>query len=240
MLIENTLFGERDMVKLSTERLKAFEPEDGYFLAFSGGKDSQTIYHLCVDAGVRFTAHYNITTVDPPELIYFIRKYYLDVIFEKPRITMWDLIVKKGMPPTRLVRYCCSEFKESHGFGKTVITGVRWQESQKRAKRAILELNAYGKSKKIMLNNDSDEARRMFETCVLQGKHIVNPIIDWSESGVWEYLNGKGLPHCCLYDEGWRRIGCIGCPMAGTKGMELEFERYPKYKAAYIRLLIAW
>ena len=29
------------------------------------------------------------------------------------------------------------------------------------------------------MNNDNDEARRMFEICQLKGKHIINPIIDW-------------------------------------------------------------
>ena len=224
-------------MKVAIDRLKAFEPENGYYLAFSGGKDSQAIYHLCVDAGVKFEAHFHITTVDPPELIYFIREHYPDVIFNRSSTTMWDLIVKKGMPPTRLIRYCCSHFKENGGMGRVVVTGVRWGESSKRKNsRAVLELNSYGNpSKRITLNNDNDEARRLFETCTLQGKHIVNPIVDWSESDVWEYLNGKGLPHCCLYDEGFKRIGCIGCPMAGTKGMLKEFERYPKYKQAYLR-----
>lgn len=36
------------------------------------------------------------------------------------------------MPPTRLVRYCCSELKERDGQGRVKITGVRWAESIKR------------------------------------------------------------------------------------------------------------
>ena len=116
-----------------------------------------------------------------------------------------------------------------------MITGVRWAESVRRkATRAMLELNAFSK-KKIMLNNDNDEARRMFESCQLKGKHILNPIIDWTTEDVWEYLDGNSFPHCCLYDEGFARIGCIGCPMSGKKGMLREFARWPKYHAAYLR-----
>lgn len=37
-----------------------------------------------------------------------------------------------------------------------------------------------------------------------------------------------------LYECGQCRVGCIGCPMAGDKRWS-EFERYPKYKEAYIR-----
>ena len=126
-------------------------------------------------------------------------------------------------------------YKERGGIGRTVITGIRWDESARRKNnRAMLELNAYSK-KKIILNNDNEEARRMFETCQLKGKHILNPIIDWMTEDVWEYLNGNNIPHCCLYDEGFHRIGCIGCPMSGKKGMLRDFERWPKYYDAYLR-----
>mgnify|MGYP003377250662 FL=1 len=114
---------------------------EGYYLAFSGGKDSQVIYQLAVMAGAKFTAHYHITTVDPPELFYFIRKEYPDVYMDKPETTMWDLIVKKGFPPTRMVRYCCSDLKERGGAGKFVLTGVRWEESRKRKNRKLVEID---------------------------------------------------------------------------------------------------
>ena len=222
-------------VQKAIQRIQTFEPSDGYFLAFSGGKDSQCIYHLAQEAGVKFEAHFHLTSVDPPEVVCFIRDNYPDVIVDRPRMTMWQLIVKKKFPPTRRIRYCCSELKEGGGMGRAVITGVRWAESTRRkANRSILELNAYTKSK-IMLNNDNDDARRMFETCQLKGKHILNPIVDWLTEDVWEYLDGNGISHCCLYDEGFHRIGCIGCPMSREKGMTRDFERWPKYYQAYLR-----
>jgi phosphoadenosine phosphosulfate reductase len=147
---------------------------------------------------------------------------------------MWRLIERKKIPPTRLIRYCCGVYKE-RGRERTVVTGVRWAESVRRKKnRAMLELNAYSK-KKIMLNNDNEETRRWFESCITHSKHILNPIIDWETDDVWEYLKGNNIPYCCLYDEGFSRIGCIGCPMSGKKGMLREFERWPKYHAAYLR-----
>jgi 3'-phosphoadenosine 5'-phosphosulfate sulfotransferase (PAPS reductase)/FAD synthetase len=85
-------------IKTAINRLKAFEPEEGYYLAFSGGKDSQCIYHLAKEAGVKFDAHYNLTTVDPPELVYFIRENYPDVIVDKPEMSMWRLIIKNNGP----------------------------------------------------------------------------------------------------------------------------------------------
>lgn len=235
MLVEETLFGRRDKVQIAIDRLRTFEPPEGYFLAFSGGKDSQTVYHLCQEAGVKFDAHYSLTTVDPPEVIYFMREHYPDVVVERPGITMWDLIVKKGMPPTRMARYCCDYFKERAGRGRIVVTGVRWAESSRRKNGwGVLELNSHSKGR-VKLMNDNDEARQMLESCVMKSMHTLNPIIDWTEDDVWEYLNTRGVPHCCLYDEGYSRIGCIGCPLAGAKQMRREFARYPKHEQAYLR-----
>lgn len=127
----------KDMVEVAIERIKTFEPPEGYYLAFSGGKDSVVIKRLCEMAGVKFDAHYNITTVDAPELVQFV-KSMPDVQMEKARytdgsqITMWNLIPKKRMPPTRIVRYCCKYLKEGHGQNRFVVTGVRWAESVKR------------------------------------------------------------------------------------------------------------
>jgi len=224
-----------DKVNRAIERLKTFEPPEGYYLAFSGGKDSQCIYHLAKEAGVKFDAHYSLTTVDPPELVYFIRDNYPDVIIEKPELSMWRLIEKKRMPPTRMVRYCCDVLKEGGGAGRIVITGVRWAESNKRKNRDVIEIIAKSKKDKIKLNSDNDEDRRMFETCITKSKRIVNPIVDWEDADVWGYIKSRKLKYCRLYDEGFDRLGCVGCSMAGQVGRENEFQRWPKYKGNYIK-----
>jgi len=119
-----------EKVKKAIERLKLFEPEDGYHLAYSGGKDSDSIKILAELANVKFEAIYNLTSVDAPETVKYI-KTQKDVKISIPRnkggkhITMWNLIVKKGMPPTRFIRYCCKDLKESAGKSKVVVTGVR-------------------------------------------------------------------------------------------------------------------
>lgn len=245
-----------DKVELAVRRLKAFEPEEGYYVAFSGGKDSQCIYHLCQLAGVKFDAHYNVTSVDPPEVVRFIKKNYPDVHFDYPRdkdgkvVTMWNLIPRKQMPPTRMARYCCEWFKESSGKGRLTVTGVRWAESANRAathdavdfigkpKRTQKYADENGieykinKHGSIVLNDDNDENRRMVEQCYRTRKTLINPIVDWTDEDVWEFLNTNGIEHCCLYDQGKKRIGCIGCPLGNAAA---ELENYPKYKQFYIR-----
>ena len=229
-------------LEMSLDRIRQFEPRGGYYLAFSGGKDSITCYHLLKMAGVKFDAHYNNTTVDPPELIRFIRKEYPDVEWNKPEKTMWKLIEEHLMPPTRVVRYCCKDLKEGGGTGRFVVTGVRWAESSRRKNtRAGVEFDVMGskskkaiENKKIFLNSDNDEKRMMIENCQIRGKNVLNPIIDWEDWEVWEFIKSNNIPYPKLYDQGFDRLGCIGCPLQGPKGMERDFEKWPRYRKKYI------
>lgn len=262
MLYQNTIIGPVDKVEKAIERIKTFEPRDGsgYYLAFSGGKDSQCIYHLAKMAGVKFDAHYCVTTVDPPELMRFIKKYYPDVEWGYPigrdgrQTSMWKLISDFGIPPNRHQRYCCEVLKEHGGDGRMVMTGVRWAESiRRRNLRGVADINT--KSKKVIkqqlednpaaATNDkgglifldsNDESRRMVERCFVRMRTTVNPIIDWEEDDVWEFIKDVAkVPYCSLYDEGFTRLGCIGCPLQSQEGMRRDFQRWPKYKELYIR-----
>jgi phosphoadenosine phosphosulfate reductase len=232
MLVETHIDGYvRDKVAVAIDRLRAFEPEEGYYLAFSGGKDSQCIYHLAVEAGVKFDAHYNITGIDHPELVYFIRQNYSDVIRDMYKTSMWRMIEKRGLP-TRIKRFCCAELKEHGGENRICITGVRWAESTARNNRRPFEILTIKKEDKKLFN-DNDEGRRLFENCMQKGKRVVNPIIDWGEEDVWGYLNSRKIEHCKKYDEGYKRLGCIGCPMSTHQ--EQELKAYPKFYNAYYR-----
>lgn len=191
-------------------------------------------------AGVKYDAHYNVTSVDPPELVRFV-KSFPDVHFDIPTdkdgkpITMWNLIPKKSIPPTRMVRYCCAELKESQGGDRFVVTGVRKDESVRRAKtRSGLELGEYKTTQRELLDPDNPTPE-MFYHCQTYHKKVLNPIIDWTTEEVWEFIKEYNVRYCCLYDEGFSRLGCIGCPMGTEKHRLWEFERYPKYKENYIR-----
>ena len=263
MIHQIDIYG-KDMVEVSIERLKAFEPKEGYYLALSGGKDSVVCKKLCDLAGVKYDAHYNVTSVDPPELVRFIKQEYPDVkmevkhwetdgIFVKAGqpITMWNLIPEKLMPPTRILRYCCEYLKESGGHGRKVITGVRWAESPNRRKNqglvsvrdatksmtelAELYMEDFQMNTKggIVMNNDNDDTREFVEHCYRQAKTSINPIIDWKDSDIWEFIHEYKVPYCHLYDEGFKRLGCIGCPMSTHNKKELEL--YPKYKQLYLK-----
>ena len=257
MIHQLDLYG-RDKVDKAIMRLQTYEPPEGYYLCFSGGKDSVVIKALADMAGVKYDAHYSISSVDPPELVRFIKDVHPDVIMEHARdkdgniVTMWNLIPTKTMPPTRIVRYCCAYLKENGGKGRLKVTGVRWDESvrrkkshsevtftDKKAKKAIekelsdedFSLTPQGG---VALRLDNRENARIVEMCYKDHTTLVNPIIDWTTDEVWEFIKEYNVPYCSLYDEGFKRLGCIGCPMANKAMREYEFERWPKYKNLYM------
>lgn len=226
-------------------------PKTDIISVIRGGKDSDVIKILAHLAGVNFEAVNNHTTVDAPETVRYIRSQP-DVRIDYPELSMWRLIEKKLMPPTRLMRYCCSELKERGGKGKVKITGVRWAESNNRKENGGL-VKIIGKPKTmqriadendvdysvtkqngLILNYDDDKSRRMVEHCYRTTSTMVNPIIDWQDDDVWQFLHHYGCRSNPLYECGFKRIGCIGCPIAG-KHRRVEFELYPKYKENYIR-----
>lgn len=232
-IIDTDLFGN-DKVKNAIELLKYFEPKDKpYYLAFSGGKDSIVIHELARMSGVKFQAHYNHTTVDHPEVVRFIRTEYPQCVRHYPKESMWDLIIRNGTPPTMLMRYCCRELKEGSGAGEFTILGIRRAESNRRSKREFIEVAEGQKPvEEVMRMNDNTEKRTALETCYAHNKRIINPILDWSDADVWQFIKSKGLKYPSLYDKGWKRLGCIGCPMSNNY---IDLEKYPKYKAQYIR-----
>lgn len=238
----------------AVEHLRSFEPRDGkgYYLCYSGGKDSDCIRILADLAGVKHDIVHNLTTVDAPETFYYVQSIP-NVFIDVPEKSMWQLIPERLMPPTRLVRYCCEELKERGGRGRLKITGVRKAESRARAERSDL-VNVIGKPKttqkaaeemgadfrvtnkgSLVMNMDNDPARRLVEYCYRTVSTMINPIIDWTDDDVWEFLRHYGCNANPLYQCGRGRIGCIGCPMQGFKGMKADLARYPIYRLNYVR-----
>ncbi len=239
-----------------------YDAKNGYYLAFSGGKDSQALYHITQLSGVKFRGHMNLTSVDPPEVIRFVKKNYPEVELIKPGKSIFQIAVEKQILPTTRVRWCCAEYKETAGAGKVTIIGIRKAESARRSKRNEVEINnrkfsgnldgldeyrqeqkakrARRKSKKQGVNiTNADEEQTL--GCI-HGKEslLISPIIYWTEKDVGEFLNDVvRIPHCSLYDEGWHRIGCIGCPISSAKQKRIENERYPHVKRGWIKAIKA-
>ena len=251
-----------DLLKKAENIALAYGGDKGYYLAFSGGKDSQALYHIAELAGVRFDAHMNLTSVDPPEVIRFVKQSYPEVDLIKPKKSIYQLAVEKQILPTMRVRWCCAEYKEMSGAGRVTLIGIRHQESSRRSKRNEVEISsrkfsgtlegldeyrqelkakrARRKSKKDGVNiTNADQEQTL--GCI-SGKEsiLISPIIHWTEQDVWEFLNKvMEVPHCSLYDDGWHRLGCIGCPMSSAKQKQIENVRYPHVKKNWIKAIKA-
>lgn len=242
-----------DLEQTAIERLKLASDmslrlfQQPLVITYSGGKDSDVLLHLAQASGIPFEVLHSLTTADAPETVRHVYdtfrrleekgvKCTVDkhVQPDGSHVTMWNLIPRKLIPPTRLKRYCCDKLKEGGGKDRFIATGVRWAESTARKRRGSLEVLASKPKNKLILSNDNDENRRLFETCQLKGKRVANPIVDWQDVDIWDYVAAKKITMNPLYYEGFCRVGCIGCPMA-SKNRIMEFARYPKIKAAYIR-----
>ena len=216
-------------------------------ITYSGGKDSAVLLDLAEKSEIPFEVVHSHTTVDAPETVYHVRKELhrlenkgVKCYVEKPKYkgeptSMWKLIPQKKMPPTRIVRYCCSVLKETSGSNRFIATGVRWAESVKRKNRGIYETVHRSKDMRVILNNDNDDRRRLFETCTIQAKRTCNPIIDWSDDDIWNYTSSEKIKLNPVYNMGFDRVGCIGCPMARLEKRTKEFNIWPKYKENYIK-----
>lgn len=249
-----------NLVRKAEKIAVAYDAENGFFLAFSGGKDSQALYHIAELAGVRYKAHFSPTSVDPPQVIRFIHNHYPDVEFMPIKRNIYDLAVDKTILPSMRIRWCCAEFKENAGAGKVTLIGVRHAESARRAKRNEVEIN----NRKFSGNFEEFEEYRKITpprkrgrkskaqtpsvanpnavksesiTGCISGKDslLISPIIHWTEKDVWEFLNNVvRVPHCELYDQGYHRIGCIMCPMSQHKQKIKEMQDFPHVKRKWI------
>jgi len=193
------------LIESSVATLQHYEPHDApYWGCFSGGKDSVVIKALAAAAGIDVEWHYNVTTIDPPEVVTFIRRQHPDVIFQKPIEAFHKAILRKGIP-TRRVRWCCELFKEKRTPpGRRIILGVRAAESPRRAR-----------------------TWSTFTRHRHNQEYAVLPILHWEASNVWQFIHDNHLEYCCLYDQGFKRIGCVGCPLSGSKRIAQSFARWP-------------
>jgi len=200
-----------DKITMALDLIQTHEPPEGYYVAFSGGKDSIVILDLIRKAGVNYDAHYSQTTVDPPELQKFIKQYYSDVEWIKPKKSFFKLIPHKKCIPTRMIRWCCSELKEIGGKNRVIVLGIRWCESRGRRFRTYYH-----------------------ESTKFKDKLFLNPILSFTDEDIWTYIHTNNLNYPSLYDEGYTRLGCILCPLSGQKNKDMDLRRYPKYVKAYL------
>lgn len=212
-----------DYIQESIAFLQEHEPAEGYFVGFSGGKDSIATLRLCQLAGVRHRAFYSCTRIDPPEVMRFIKREYPQVEWLFPKKSFYQYIQEK-MPPLRHMRWCCDYLKKRPSNQvplKSRVVGIRAEESFKRAQRPRIA--------------NYDGKRTHYK-----------PIFHWPEWAVWDFIEAQKLPYPSLYDEGWNRIGCVCCPFifgrhpAAIKRISLHKDRWPGLWRAFEHAVKRW
>ena len=252
-----------ELIRKAEKIALMYDLDNGYFNTFSGGKDSQALFHIVKMSGVKFKTYMSLTSVDPGDVIRFVKTEYPSVIRQKPKMSIFQKAVEMGILPTMRVRWCCAEFKESAGAGKVTLIGIRKEESARRAKRHEVEVSSkkfsgnldefeqwsaeeigrkQKRKPKQKINEDEFSVNTDNEVRCINGKDsiLISPIFDWTEKDVWYFLNNIiKAPHCKLYDEGCTRIGCILCPMSTHKSKLRDVERFPHVKRGWIKAIKA-
>jgi len=209
------------MIDEAVRFIQSHEPPEGYFVAFSGGKDSIVTLELTRMAGVSHQAFYTCSSLEPPEVIRFTREHYPEVTFLYPAVSFWELI-KRKFPPLRSKRWCC-DFLRKYPARKVPlrrrIMGLRIEESNRRAERPRIERN------------------RRERTVVYK------PVFLWKEWAIWEFIERHTLPYPTLYDEGWDRVGCVICPFLCSPNLqhiERNRQRWPGPYRAFEHAVTEW
>ena len=230
----------------SIEIIKRAEPialeyqDYGAVVTVSGGKDSTCLVQLVREAGIKYRMEHNLTTIDAPETIHFIKATYPECIINYPKESFYKLCLRQRFLPTPQYRFCCEVLKENTGAHTLTMTGIRSDESNKRKQRGEAEIITRRRHPDYV-KGTFDQFTEHHETeynCVRgKDKLVVNPILSWTEWDVWRFIHDRKLPYNPLYDKGFKRIGCLFCPMASRKHIYKEMKLYPKYYEAMLRLI---
>lgn len=184
-------------------------------LAYSGGKDSDCVRHLCNLANVPVRIVHNCTTIDYPYTLSRCIKVGAEI--NRPEITFYHLVEKKGLP-NMWKRFCCSELKEKY-IADLVLLGIRKNESVKRNERYV-----------------APSICRLFTH--KRRSEFVFPLLMWTNKDIHDFVVQESLQlHPHYYVNGVldvsKRVGCIGCPLQSDRGVA-DYLEYPKH----LRLLV--
>lgn len=200
-------------------------------ISFSGGKDSTVVSHLVMTAlGRSDVLHiFADTTIELPDTYRYIKEFQrkhplTPFVINRSPLDFFDTAKKIG-PPSRILRWCCSTHKTtplaklisgiSPSYGVLTFDGIRSLESARRAKYP-----------------------RISNQHKIEREILARPILNWTDFQVWMYLLYHGLSFNYAYRKGFRRVGCLHCPLNSNWSQRIIDNRYPQHARRWNHFLM--
>jgi len=196
----------------------------------SGGKDSQATLILAMADGREVIPVFNETGWDHPDtydhLQYMVRFFgvELQVTQYDEAPTMPDIIRRQGKFPFGRGRFCTSEYKRT-AFKRWLYTipgeleiwlGIRSDESGQRKRK----YSAFSQSELFAMDDlfPKRYPKKITSRCMYR-----LPLLESSRDAVFDIIKRAGMKHNPLYDQGFDRVGCFPCLVAGKPTQEKAF-----------------
>ncbi|MBI5555545.1 MAG: phosphoadenylyl-sulfate reductase [Elusimicrobia bacterium] len=185
-------------------------------LASSFGAEDQVLTDMLVKTGQKISV-FTLDTGRLPQETYDVieatRKHYqikIEVLFPETQAVE---MMEKEFGPNLFYdsignrKKCCGirkvePLKKRLATLKAWICGLRREQSLTRQKVRVIEW---------------DEAFGLIK---------INPLAEWREAQVWDYLNEYRVPYNLLHDQGYPSIGCAPCTRAIKPGEDIRAGRW--------------
>jgi phosphoadenosine phosphosulfate reductase len=102
----------------------------------------------------------------------------------------------------------CCRIRKVEPLGRALAGKAAWITGQRRSQSAT-------RAELAVQENDAAHGMAKF-----------NPLTDWSEENVWEYLRSNNVPYNSLHDRGYPSIGCEPCTRAVQPGEDVRAGRW--------------
>ncbi|KAJ1725819.1 FAD1 flavin adenine dinucleotide synthetase [Coemansia erecta] len=153
-------------------------------LSFNGGKDCTALMHLVRAALYKYTTLHSQQTEALVSFCVLYKKTFpeIDTFVQKSVCRYRLTLVEKNGP----MRQGLQQFKDDCPGIQAIFVGTRRDDP-------------YGDKLDFFSPTDADWPQFM----------RVNPVLDWSFDDIWGFIQGVGVPYCCLYDQGYTSLGDV-------------------------------
>lgn len=139
-------------------------------------------------------------------------RYGYDIALYKPQTEAVDAYVAQNglnafYDSVEMRKECC-RIRKVEPLGRALAGNKSWVTGQRRAQSA---------TRTSLMVEEDDPAHLMTK---------FNPLADWSEEDIWNYIHDNDVPYNALHDQGYPSIGCEPCTRAIEPGEDVRAGRW--------------